>query len=107
MVMAVVAGQAPMPTPIGGLAASSATYPMPDGGPPEAFLTTDYNADMIEHIDRFPWVRDRAIFVGQEPDVVPETFGATLPSIRDWTTHAARSGPSPHHFDQRWAKRVG
>jgi len=60
--------------------------PMPDAGPPEAFLTTDYNAEMIEHIDRFPWVRDRAIFVGHEPDIVPDTFGATLPAIRDWTT---------------------
>jgi hypothetical protein len=37
---------------------------------------------MIEHIDRFPWVRDQAIFVGHEPDIVPDTFGATLPAIR-------------------------
>jgi pimeloyl-ACP methyl ester carboxylesterase/predicted glycosyltransferase len=67
--------------------------PMPDGGPPEAFLTTDYNAEMIEHIDRFPWVRDQAIFVGHEPDIVPDTFGATLPAIRDWTTqHFSYSG---------------
>ena len=67
--------------------------PMPDAGPPEAFLTTDYNAEMIEHIDRFPWVRDRAIFVGHEPDIVPDTFGATLPAIRDWTTqHFSYSG---------------
>src|SRR5690349_6284310 len=48
---------------------------------------------MIEHIDRFPWVRDRAIFVGHEPDIVPDTFGATLPAIRDWTTqHYSYSG---------------
>jgi len=48
---------------------------------------------MIEHIDRFPWVRDRAIFVGHEPDIVPDTFGATLPAIRDWTTqHFSYSG---------------
>ena len=38
--------------------------PMPDGGEREAFLTADYNAEMIEHIARFPRVRDRAIFVG-------------------------------------------
>ena len=28
--------------------------PMPDGGVHEAFLTADYNAEMIEHIARFP-----------------------------------------------------
>ena len=34
--------------------------PMPGGGEREAFLTADYNAEMIEHIARFPRVRDRA-----------------------------------------------
>ncbi len=38
--------------------------PMPDGGEREAFVTADYNAEMIEHIARFPRVRDRALFVG-------------------------------------------
>jgi hypothetical protein len=38
--------------------------PMPSGGRHEAFLTTDYNAEMIEHVERHPGVRDRAIFVG-------------------------------------------
>ena len=28
--------------------------PMPDGGDHEAFLTADYNAEMIEHIARYP-----------------------------------------------------
>ncbi|MDX6423151.1 MAG: hypothetical protein QOI67_622 [Gaiellaceae bacterium] len=59
--------------------------PMDDGGDREAFLTADYNAEMIEHIARFPRLRDRAIFVGNEADVVPELFGADLPAIRDWT----------------------
>jgi predicted glycosyltransferase len=67
--------------------------PMPDGGEREAFLTTDYNAEMIEHIDRYPWIRDRAIFVGNDEDIVPETFGRDLPAIRDWTTqHFSYSG---------------
>jgi predicted glycosyltransferase len=60
--------------------------PMEDGGAHESFLTADYNAEMIEHIARYPRVRDRAIFVGNEEDVVPETFGAGLPAIRDWTS---------------------
>jgi predicted glycosyltransferase len=58
---------------------------MPDGGPREAFLTADYNAEMIEHIARFPRVRDRAIFVGDRDDIVGERFGPDLPMIGDWT----------------------
>jgi pimeloyl-ACP methyl ester carboxylesterase/predicted glycosyltransferase len=59
--------------------------PMEDGGDREAFLTADYNAEMIDHIARFPRVRDRAIFVGNETDIVPDAFGHDLPRIRDWT----------------------
>jgi predicted glycosyltransferase len=59
--------------------------PMPDGGERESFLTADYNAEMIEHIERFPRVRDRALFVGEAGDIVPERFGEGLPLIRDWT----------------------
>ena len=59
--------------------------PMPDGGEREEFLTADYNEEMIEHIARFPRVRDRAIFVGNPDDVVPDAFGADLPLIRAWT----------------------
>ncbi len=59
--------------------------PMPDGGEREAFLTADYNAEMIEHIARFPRLRDQAIFVGNESDIVPDAFGPELPLIRDWT----------------------
>jgi pimeloyl-ACP methyl ester carboxylesterase/predicted glycosyltransferase len=59
--------------------------PMADGGEREAFLTADYNAEMIGHIARFPRVRDRAIFVGDPGDIVPDAFGPGLPLIRDWT----------------------
>jgi len=58
--------------------------PMPDGGEREAFLTADYNAEMIEQIARFPRVRDRAIYVGNDEDIVPDAFGPGLPLIRDW-----------------------
>jgi predicted glycosyltransferase len=64
--------------------------PMPSGGEHEAFLTTDYNAEMIEHIERHPGVRDRAIFVGGPEDIVPLSFGKDLPAMRDWL---------PRHFD--------
>jgi len=59
--------------------------PMQDGGQHEAYLTADYNAEMIEHIARYRRLRDRALFVGNPDDIVPERFGPDLPAIRDWT----------------------
>ena len=64
--------------------------PMPANGEQEAFLTSDYNAEMIGHIERHPGVRDRAIFVGSPEDIVPMSFGKDLPAMRDWV---------PKHFD--------
>jgi pimeloyl-ACP methyl ester carboxylesterase/predicted glycosyltransferase len=64
--------------------------PMDSGGEREAFLTGDYNAEMIEHIERHPGVRDRAIFVGEPQDIIPRSFGRDLPDMRDWV---------PKHFD--------
>jgi pimeloyl-ACP methyl ester carboxylesterase/predicted glycosyltransferase len=59
--------------------------PIEDGGGHERFLTSDYNAEMIEQIARYPRVRDRAIFVGDPEDIVPNRFGPDLPPIREWT----------------------
>ena len=64
--------------------------PMPENGAPEALLTTDYNAEMIGHVERHPGVRDRAIFVGGPEDVAPLSFGRDLPAMHDWV---------PKHFD--------
>ena len=64
--------------------------PMPSGGDHEAFLTTDYNAEMIGHIESHPALRDHAIFVGNPEDIVPMSFGKDLPMMRDWV---------PKHFD--------
>lgn len=84
--------------------------PMPEGGATEATLTADYNAEMIEHIERLPRIRDRAIFVGNPGDVVPDRFGPGLPLIRDWTQqHYTFSGHitgfDPIPLDQRTALR--
>ena len=88
--------------------------PMPSGGDREAYLTTDYNAEMIEHIARYPRVRDRAIFVGNADDIVPETFGGDLPKIRDWTEDHFSfpgyiTGFTPPDQDQaaEWRDEVG
>jgi len=64
--------------------------PMVSGGDHEAFLTTDYNAEMIKHIEDHPALRDHAIFVGNPEDIVPMSFGKDLPDMRDWV---------PKHFD--------
>jgi len=64
--------------------------PMPEGGMREAILSADYNAEMIGHVERNPGVRDRAIFVGEPADIAPLSFGAGLPTMREWV---------PRHFD--------
>ena len=84
--------------------------PMPEGGQREAFLTADYNAEMIEQIARYPRVRDRAIFIGDPEDVVPDRFGPALPSIRAWTEqHFSFSGyvtgsGLADHDDSAWLR---
>jgi pimeloyl-ACP methyl ester carboxylesterase/predicted glycosyltransferase len=85
--------------------------PMPDGGAAERALTTDYNAEMIEQVARFPSLRDRAVFVGNPGDVVPDGFGTGLPPIRDWVAQNYQfsgyvSGISPGEFDDRAALRA-
>ncbi len=49
--------------------------PMADGGEREAFLAADYNAEMVEHVARFPSLRDRSVFVGDPADVVDLPLG--------------------------------
>ena len=59
--------------------------PMEEGNAREAYLCADRNADDIGHIARYPWIRDRAIFVGNPEDAPDLPFGPGLPQIRDWT----------------------
>ena len=85
--------------------------PMADGGEREAFLTADYNAEMIEHIARFPRIRDRALYVGNADDIVPDAFGPDLPQIRDWTEEhydltGYVTGFDPAAFSDREALRA-
>jgi pimeloyl-ACP methyl ester carboxylesterase/predicted glycosyltransferase len=85
--------------------------PMPDGGAREQALTADYNAEMIAQIERFPRVRDRALFVGEPADIVPDRFGPGLPAIRAWTEEHYRfpgyvTGFDPAAFADRAALRA-
>lgn len=58
--------------------------PMEEGNERESFLCADRNADEIEHVERYPWIRDRALFVGNPEDVPDVPFGPGLPVIREW-----------------------
>ncbi|MCR9111091.1 MAG: alpha/beta fold hydrolase [Rhodobacteraceae bacterium] len=80
--------------------------PFVENGPREAFLTTDYNEEMIGHVEGRPDVRDRAIFVGRPEDIVDLSFGEGLPRMRDWIPrHYAFSdyiiGTHPQAFGSR------
>jgi predicted glycosyltransferase len=57
---------------------------LPEGGSHEAELTADYNAEMVEHVDRYPSVRDRAIFIGEPDDAIDVPLGPGLPTIHRW-----------------------
>jgi pimeloyl-ACP methyl ester carboxylesterase/predicted glycosyltransferase len=84
--------------------------PMPSGGEHEAFLTADYNAQLIEHVEGIPRVRDLALFIGEPDDVVDDTFGPGLPLIREWTQRHYEfvgyiPGFDPETFDRTSLRR--
>lgn len=81
--------------------------PMPSGGAAEEFLTTDYNAEMIAHVENCPGVRDRAIFVGGPLDILPRSFGKDLPGMGDWISrHFDFSGYIMGEHPQTWGSRA-
>jgi UDP:flavonoid glycosyltransferase YjiC (YdhE family) len=53
--------------------------------PREADLCADYNAEMIEHLARYPYVRNRSVFIGGIEELPDASFGPGLPDIRGWT----------------------
>jgi Glycosyltransferase family 28 C-terminal domain len=60
--------------------------PMPDGGPtrPSSPPTTTPRCWSTSPASP-AYATDRAIYVGNPHDLVPDSFGPDLPSIRDWT----------------------
>ena len=65
--------------------------PMPAGGEHEAFLTTDYNAEMIEHIEQHPGrARSRDLRRHARRHRAACRSAQDLPAMRDWM---------PKHFD--------
>ena len=77
--------------PMPGSPTSSAGCRCPTAVRGRARSTADYNAEMIDQVARFPWLRDKALFVGNPDDIVPDRLG---PGPAD----GARSGPKDN-FD--------
>jgi pimeloyl-ACP methyl ester carboxylesterase len=71
----------------------------PESDPREAELCADYNAEMIEHRARYPYVRDRSIFIGSFDELPDATFGAGLPRVRSWSSRWFTSVPYVVPFD--------
>lgn len=74
--------------------------PLPEGGAREAMLTADWNAEHVERRRRFPRLRDRSIFVGNPDDLVEDSLGPGLPTVREWARERYAfpgyiSGPAP------------
>jgi pimeloyl-ACP methyl ester carboxylesterase/predicted glycosyltransferase len=55
--------------------------PMDDAEAPQI---ADHNAEMVEQVERHPWIRDVALFLGDPEDVIARPFGPGLPSILEW-----------------------
>ena len=80
----------------------------------EQLLCADRNADDIEHVARFPYVRDASIFVGNPDDVTDLPFGPGLPRIRNWTDrnfgyagYALPFDPAAYADTERLRARLG
>lgn len=71
----------------------------PEGDPREVELTADYNAEMIEHRARFPYVRDLSLYLGGYDELPDATFGPGLPRIREWAQQWFDSVPYVLPFD--------
>ena len=71
----------------------------PDADPREAELCADYNAEMIEHLARYPYVRDRSVFIGSFDELPDASFGPGLPDIRAWSSKWFDSVPYVLPFD--------
>ncbi len=71
----------------------------PDHDAREVELCADYNAEIIEHLDRFPYVRDRSVFIGDFAELPDASLGPGLPRVREWSERIYSSVPYVVPFD--------
>lgn len=58
--------------------------PEPEADERRRDLMADANAEMVEQAERYPRIRDRALFVGSRDELPDARFGTAQPRIRDW-----------------------
>jgi pimeloyl-ACP methyl ester carboxylesterase/predicted glycosyltransferase len=85
--------------------------PMPGASEYERRYAAEHNAYTVDAVERFPNLRDEAIFVGNPDDIVPARYGPDLPVIRDWVEDHFRfagyvTGFDPIGEDAREALRL-
>lgn len=81
--------------------------PEPDADERRRYLMIDANVEMLEQVERYPRIRDRALFIGAPGDLPPVTFGADLPDIRTWAAERfAFTGPVADGGAERAAARL-
>lgn len=71
----------------------------PEGDSREVELTADYNAEMIEHRARFPYIRDLSLYIGDHEELPDASFGQGLPGIRAWAQQWFETVPYILPFD--------
>lgn len=64
--------------------------PEPDADDRRRFLMADANAEMLEQVERYPRIRDRALFLGEASDLPDAHFGSELPLVRAWVARHFR-----------------
>lgn len=84
--------------------------PDADASDRRRYLLRDANAEMLEQVERYPRVRDRALFLGDIEDLPARSFGDGLPDIREWvrerfTWTGSISGFEPDELDDRTTLR--
>lgn len=68
--------------------------PEPDADERRRFLMADANAEMLEQVERYPRIRDLALYLGQPSDLPDAPFGTELPRVCDWAKgHFTFTGP--------------
>ena len=65
----------------------------------ERHVATDYNAELINQIDRYPALRDRSLYIGERDDMPNLPMGPDLPTIPEWTAQTHEFTGYIRYFD--------
>jgi pimeloyl-ACP methyl ester carboxylesterase/predicted glycosyltransferase len=65
----------------------------------EQHVAADYNAELMEQIDRYPALRDRSFYIGELDDLPELPLGPDLPMIPEWTKRTHEFTGYIRYFD--------